>query len=256
MTIQHIFTLCLAWLAAGCGFRSMHLSGEGEVVKQEQVLRPFKEIDIDGTFKCVVSYGRDCAVVLQAHENLLPYVLLSVQGNTLKVMVKKGFNFDEASQPILFVTTPRINAVTLSGVCQLEIAEGTQEYCALKLSGASQFKAPYLVVSDYEVDLEGASRADIYAVQSMKARISGAASLVCNGSLAKGKIAASGASRVDALGAEINNLKLHLSGAAAVKATVLESLDVVASGAAGVEYQGDPKINQKLSGVAYARSSW
>ena len=71
---------------------SEKISGNGNVVKQDREVSSFNSINASGVFNIYFAQGDKESLVVEADENLIPYLETKVEDNTLFIDVKKHIN--------------------------------------------------------------------------------------------------------------------------------------------------------------------
>ena len=87
----------------------------GELVQRDYSLDGFSQVEVSDFFTAEVRQGESHRVVVEAEEELLPYLDVDVRGEALQVGLKSGyiFNFENASQRVE-VTLPALTRVSIS----------------------------------------------------------------------------------------------------------------------------------------------
>ncbi len=189
----------------------------GAVESRDLTLPPFEAIVAGGNFAVQSTSGKAQTVRIAADPETLARVLAKVENKVLRLSLKEespGIWFKRGSRDRteVAVNIPSLRSADLSGACTIT---------ASGLSGAA-----------FKLSLSGASQATLKGkVRELQADLSGA-------------------SRVDARQLETQATDLDLSGASNAKVHASTSLKVSSSGASQVEYKGNPKIQQDVSGVA------
>ncbi len=106
--------------------------------------------------------------------------------------------------------------------------------------------------ASFTIYADGATKTDLYLdVEKLNAQINGASKLTLDGKAAEGKIEATGASKVNAIGMAFENLDVEANGASKISATVKNNLKAEASGVSKIEFAGNPKnVDKNVSGAS------
>lgn len=231
-----LLVLVVALSAQGCvevigGARTIR--GSGNVVTREEDITGFDEVDVSHAFTVDISRGDTFSVVIHVDDNLVEYLEVVKEGNTLKIGLKAGTSVTNATLQGE-VTMPELAGLELSGASHVTITGLTS--------------AKRVVV----VDASGASHlaGDIKAGDA-SFNVSGASHVTLTGSARDVTIDASGASYVDLAGFPMANADVKASGASHVTVKPSGRLDVNASGASHVSYVGSPTLgNVETSGAS------
>ena len=85
--------LALPLLLASCqGIFGKRVHGDGNIKTEDRPVSDFKNVDVSGAAKVLVSQGDHPSVKIEGDENLLPYMEVNQIGNKIEVREKPGFN--------------------------------------------------------------------------------------------------------------------------------------------------------------------
>jgi len=224
-----ILVLCFS----GCVVVSLSdantVSGKGDREKYEINVGEFNRIKVEGN--CEIRYyaAPSNIVTLEVQSNLREYFVVDVQNNELIVRTTK--NISKSSTPVLTVSTPALNSLTISGECTFNANDKIKtDTFILTISGAGEGKA----------ELE---------VNNLKANISGACSFELSGKADNADISMSGAGEFKAFSLQVREATVGFSGAGAIKINCSEKLSINANGAGSIEYKGSPSISLNKNGL-------
>jgi len=169
---------------------------------------------------------------VETDENLIEYLDVHVDGNTLVIKPKKGYNLDPSKEIIVYATAAQFKEIEASGACNIisdNLISGNQELI---------------------IDASGSTNINIQVtLPKLSTHVSGSGEVTLKGTAREfaGSISGSGAIR----GFELvtDNTELDLSGAADAQITANQKLDVEVSGSGDVEYKGNASVNQRISGA-------
>jgi hypothetical protein len=188
--------LCLA--AVGCGSERT-VTGSGNVVSRTVAVKDFTRLEAQQTFQVHVSLGSAPKVVLHADDNVLPELDVGVSGDTLHLKLKSDVSTRQATLRA-DVVVPKLEGISASGASQVEgpvkidertielsgasrtVLTGSAGDLEVDASGASGVDSPELTVGTLDIELSGASRAELTVTDSLSAALSGASSLRYRGS--------------------------------------------------------------------------
>lgn len=117
----------------------------------------------------------------------------------------------------------------------------------LEMGNDSIFKT-----TNFKIYADGATKSDLFLdVEKLDAQINGASKLTIDGKATEGKLEATGASKINAIGMAFENLNVEANGASKVSATVKNNLKAEASGVSKIEFAGNPKnVDKNISGAS------
>ncbi len=227
------FLLFALTLFASCRFfGGERIRGNGNIVNVQRNVGTFNSIEAGGAVTVRLKQEASHLVRVETDENLLEYLEISTDGNTLIIRTKQGFNLDPSKELIVYVAAPQFRRLDVSGASNL-IGDNT-------ISGG-----------ELELDASGASSIDMEVkVSKLQADLSGASTLELNGSAERFSTEGSGASNIKCLDLATEETTLDLSGASNAEISANKQLNIEASGASDVRYRGNANINQKSSGAS------
>ncbi len=211
MNVKRIFVLLFLSLAL-FACDFTKIDGNGKIVtKKIDSVKNISGIDASGAFTIIVNIGEPTMLEVTTDENLMKYIGLRVSDHTLKIYTKESVN--PTKNITIKLTTPHLTEVELSGANDLKISNLDEKELTLECSGASS------------LTLDG-------KVDKLQAEVSGSAEL-------------------NSLELEAQRVRLEISGVAEAKVTARKFLRISASGAAEIEYAGDPElVNTDVTGAS------
>ena len=212
------------------------ISGDGHVVSQQRNTTGFNSIDISGAMKVHIKQDATASVRVETDQNLMEYIEIFNDDNTLVIKQKNGVNLDPSKDIVIYVTAPLFKDIDVSGASHI-IGDGpitANDELGINVSGAS------------DVNLE-------VNVPKLRSELSGSSHLNLKGKTALFSVKASGASGIKGYDLVTDNAELDLSGASDAEVNATEKLNVEASGASRVLYKGKPSISQNSSGASEVR---
>jgi hypothetical protein len=231
-TIIGILLMFTTLTSSGCMY-IIGVDGNGNVKTENRDVSSFDEIKVGGAFNVLLIQGGKEALKVEADENLLPIIETRVSGGTLIITTKEDIR--NAKSLNLYITFRDLSKLNISGACEVK-SEGTLEFETLKFkaSGASEIKMALTadrLLGDY----------------------SGASEITFSGRARDVELDLSGASELKAYDLQTENMRLDISGAGDAKVHATKTLKVEASGAASVRYEGNPSVDQRVSGAGDVR---
>ena len=197
------------------------VNGNGVIKSETRSVGTFSSIDVSGNIDVYVKQDSVVSVRIEADENLLGYVHINADGGTLEIQEEKGFNLESAKGIKVYVSGPSFKRFEASGACDIysenKISSSNEismsatgassiimELNAPKLeaeftgashvtlkgetkifsadgSGASGIKCFELMTEETDVEVSGASHAEVFASVKLDAHASGASSVQYKG---------------------------------------------------------------------------
>lgn len=234
------------------------------VVEARRSSMNFSEIEASRAIRVVVEERTTGNIIVRAPQSVMPYVSLSVKGNTLHATLLSGVPTQRNSNVLAEIYVPyngRLNEITTRSAAKvivkptiscseldleassasfIEIKAGVKQL-SIEASGASQIKAE-LAADELEVELSGASFATLSGqVTEADLDISGASTLrAASLRASKLELECSSASKASALGVACTT---KATGASSIVVESLSVLNASASGASSIRYSGDCQVN-------------
>jgi hypothetical protein len=201
------------------------LIGSGNLETESYAFSDFTELEIGSAFEFEVIQSSSYNIYITADDNVMDYVQVSKDGQTLKIGLRTGLGIllgPVSATLRASVTMPQLRQLTASGA-----SHGT-------VSGFSS-------TEDLDFTVSGASTVtgDITA-RNVQFGISGASTIQLEGSADDIDANASGASRMNLDDFTVNNVDVNFSGASSGTVNLNGRLDANLSGASTLWYIGEP----------------
>ena len=207
------------------------VTGTGDLESYEFKVGEYSGIKIEG--HCEIRYysAPSDTITLEIQPNLRDYYVAEVIGNELIVRATRRISYNQSKTPVLTVSTPVLNSLTVEGACTfIAYDKITAGSFTISMSGAVEGKAE-LDVGRLSINTSGASTFEL----------SGKADTV--------DINISGAGELDALSLLTREATINLSGVGEVRISCSENLRVNAGGVGTVEYKGSPSVDISRGGL-------
>lgn len=213
-----------------------------EPQSETRSLPAFSRIDIDGQVEVTLRQGSKEAVTIEASSQALPHIHTEVHDNTLVITPQGQRHWWDWMLGGGRTRTPRITI----DFTRLERVDA---------AGAVKVNADTLKADDLRLDLAGACSLRVADLQASRLRLdgSGAVKAEMGGKVETQFVDLSGAGSYQAAELASETAVLRVSGAGKAVVNVASKLKVEVSGAGAVEYIGDPRVEQQVSGVAKIR---
>ena len=175
-------------LFVGC--KGVGIKGNGNVVNEKRAIDKFDEISISGAYNVDIYVGEEPSVEISGEENLLQYISTEVEHGELNIYNERSIS--PRKRIVIKVYTPGLNSIStsgasniyaesiyserfvmdLSGAGSIKLNGDTQSFEA-NLSGAGSLEAKDLIAKYVDINISGASSADVYASEKLDASVSG-----------------------------------------------------------------------------------
>jgi hypothetical protein len=214
-------------------FWGKRIHGDGNIKTEDRSVGSFKNVEVGGAAKVMVSQGDQNSVKIEGDENLLPYMEVRKEGDKIVVREKPGYNLIPTNDMKVYVTAPVYNSIDASGACDI--------------IGQTKLSNP----EDLEMHVSGAGdiRMEVDAPR-LSSRLSGSGSIFLKGQTKDAELDISGAGHAHCFDLLSENTKVSISGAGSAEVYASVKLDASVSGAGSVTYKGNATdVSQHVSGA-------
>jgi hypothetical protein len=234
--------LVLGSLAAIAAVSFARNAPTGELVREDRPATGFHRLEIDGQVEVTVVQGTPEGVTVEAPSSMLRRVRTEVRDETLVIHAAQQRGMWQWFSGRRGRRTPRIT-VNLRDVDRIEAA------------GAVSIAADSLKAGELRLDLAGACSLKIRDLQATTLVLDGSGAIKADvaGKVQRQRIDLSGAGSFQASNLASEEAIIEVSGAGKAVVNATHSLEVDISGAGAVEYLGDPKVKQSISGIGKVR---
>lgn len=232
-----LFVLLLAGMNLmlfSCDMNDNHVIPSNKVTTQQFTISDYDMIDASSAFTVYLTFSdTEESIEIEANDNLHQHIEVKKVNNVLEVGFENNFHVTGSATLNAYIKTKNISGYMASGASRFIVEDPIMaNEVSIYLSGASTFTG--------EVESN-----------NLFADLSGASIMNINGKVNSVDLEASGASVVRDYGLGINKLKADLSGASNAQLTIMEEIDIIASGASVLNYKGSAVIaRQDLSGAS------
>ena len=171
-----LFTSIL--LLASCNW--IGVKGSGNIVCQERTASGFYGLTINGVANVNVQSAEDYKLEVTTDDNLQEYVLVEVKNNILYIDTEPGINL-RPTKLIIDVYLPDLQNISLNGVGNVTIAEGSAADLEISLSGVGNIDAQNYQVQNVAIKHSGVGEAIIWATNSLNGTLSGVGNISYKG---------------------------------------------------------------------------
>jgi len=222
--IKTIITIIATLLVTSCNinFNGMEtIMPKGDVVKKQILLNQnFDAIKVSNSINVILTQNNQTDVTVEAQENLLEYITITVEENTLVVKKDKNFGFNSTAN--VFISAPNIEKIKASSASNVNVT--------------SQLK-----VSNLELEVSSAATIDLDVIaKNIEIESSSGSEINITGKVVELNIQSSSGSNVNAENLLSKNAEIKTSSGSTVKANVIENLNAKASSGSDIYYSKTP----------------
>jgi hypothetical protein len=221
------------WIASCDGILGKRIHGDGNIRTEDRPVSNFKNVEVSGAAKVMVSQDDHFSVKVEGDENLLPYIEVIQQGDKVIVRERPDYHLISSSDLRIYVSAPVFNNIDASG--------------AGDIIGQNKITNPEAL----EVHLSGAGdiRLEVDAPR-IQATLSGVGSIYLKGQAKDVAIDLPGAGHAHCYDLLAENTKVEISGAGSAEVYASVKLDATVSGVGTVTYKGNATdVSQSVSGA-------
>jgi len=233
-------------IVAACGKSAIRIKGNGNVSSETRALSTFNMAENEGAFDVYIIQDSVSEVTIEAESNLITYIRTEVQGGVLSIYTKENL---KTTYPIkLYIHTPDINSVKLSGSGLIDLGSVATENMEVVLSGSGDILGS-VNAGHVEVGINGSGSANMNLTCSdIQTSISGSGDMYFIGQATTAYFNISGSGSIRAYELELQNCYADISGSGDMFVNVSGLLDVKISGSGSIHYINYPEIVTNISG--------
>jgi hypothetical protein len=210
------------------------IKGNGQIKKETREVNNYTSLASHGSMDVQIAYGNSNSVVIEADENLLPYIETTVENSKLSIKSKKNVNLKSSSKIVVHVSMTKINSLQLSGSGNINgsgafTSDGKTD---IGVSGSGNLTLEFESFKDLDLSVSGSGNIDLKssATNSINAKVSGSGNIDCSSISSK-------------------DVEARLSGSGNIKVYASNSIDAKISGSGNVYYKGNAQnISSKVAG--------
>ncbi len=230
-----------------------HVNGSGRLKSETRPIGNFHAVNAGSCVHVQLEVGPEPSFKIEAEDNLLSRIKSEVRSDgTLKIW-SRGIN--PSKEIRITLTTPKIDALDISGASEMAAKGVSASKLALNCSGASRLDL-YGTGDNVSVDFSGASQAHLFGIhaKTLSGEINGASNLTAEGAIDAINLTVSGAGQADLAKAPGSKAKVDLSGASNMTVIALDGIDAEVSGSSNLRYKANRDVHVSTSGVGSAHS--
>jgi len=228
-TIKQITFYSLLFLATTGCIENFIIDGNGIPVTEVRPANNFNKVISSGDFEVYITKGMKLEVVVNAEQNILPYIETTFSENTLLISQRSLHNFKTRLPMKVYVTLPVLTGVNQSGSGLITTDYFSAERIGLFVSGSGS------ITTSVDANIVDAS-------------ISGSGWLKITGDATESNLTISGPGNINSHNLMVNNCNAIISGSGYMQVYALKAISARISGSGNVYYTGNPGVETKISG--------
>lgn len=250
------------------------ITGSGNIITRRVNIADFSRIETSRAVHLVVEKRSGREAIIEADDNIMPYVIVEVDGGCLNVGIDDDIkSLNNVTVKVTVPSDGNISAISASSASKVTVqAEIKTPKLMLDASSAANINITKSDVGTCSIDassaanVEGAIKADNCVIDMSSASdvnvallavkcdvtATSAASATLSGEAGDIEITVSSAAKVDAMDLNTRNADVSASSGGSIKITCMKSIDASASSGGSVKYAAkgdlDPELRHTSSG--------
>lgn len=254
-------SLCLLslWLVtAFCMANPRTIHGNGKIVTKVIPITAYEEISLVGSpeFDYTQSHAAPY-LELTIDENLVPYVVIEIEGRTLNVYPKRegrgGASYQlEPTRFHIKSNSEMLKECSIAGSANLRV---TSPLKVTKLEGSvagnggiyfektlSGRKAEFNVAGSGEIETR-----DI-RIENLECSVAGSGEMTLNGEVARASYSVAGSGELHGFGCKAMNAECSVAGSGTIEVYAVDQLDASVASSGDIRYRGNPNVSKSIVG--------
>lgn len=250
------------------------ITGSGNIITRRVNIADFSRIETSRAVHLVVEKRSGREAIIEADNNIMPYVIVEVDGGCLNVGIDDDIkSLNNVTVKVTVPSDGNISAISASSASRVTVeTEIKSPKLMLDASSAANINITKSDVGTCSIDassaanVEGAIKADNCVIDMSSASdvnvallavkcdvtATSAASATLSGEAGDIEITVSSAAKVDAMDLNARNADVSASSGGSIKITCMKSIDASASSGGSVKYAAkgdlDPELRHTSSG--------
>jgi Putative auto-transporter adhesin, head GIN domain len=231
MNKKQLFVLLFAALSLFSCFRGRAIRGSGNVTTEKRQTASFTGVNSESIVSVEVRNGPTAEVVVEADDNLQPYIYTEVKGDELVIGVRRFHSFENCTFKV-YVTAPRLQNISTSGAGSVTSNGVLKDDKSISISSSGV----------------GSITAEVDA-PAVDADVSGVGTIKLSGRSKNYTASVSGAGSIESFDMLSENADADVSGVGHINLHASVKLDASVSGAGDIRYRGAAAVQTSVSGV-------
>ena len=244
------------------------ITGSGNIITRRVSIADFSRIETSRAVHLVVEKRSGREAIIEADDNIMPYVIVEVDGGCLNVGIDDDIkSLNNVTVKVTVPSDGNISAISASSASRVTVeTEIKSPKLMLDASSAANINITKSDVGTCSIDassaanVEGAIKADNCVIDMSSASdvnvallavkcdvtATSAASATLSGEAGDIEITVSSAAKVDAMDLNARNADVSASSGGSIKITCMKSIDASASSGGSVKYAAKGDLDSEL----------
>lgn len=227
--------LALTTVLSQAVYAQNSIVGNGDIVKQQRTIGNFNKLTVRVGMRVRIETGNAGTADLEGESNILEHVVTEVKNGELTVMLAQNKSYNNTKGVTVTIHVAALENILVSTGCSVESnlpiqaenlivsvetgsrltapvsvkklkltvrdgsqanLQGTATEADIRLSGAGRLTADKLTIARADVELDGASRADIHVTETLSASAEGVSTVNYTGNPAVKSMETNGLSKI------------------------------------------------------------
>lgn len=215
------------------------------MAKETREIKDVEKVVLRGYGELTIKQGDQESLEIETDEEFMDHVKTRVENGKLQIdvvgewldRITAFFSRGYESQRIKYnLTVIKLTGLTVSGAARVRVDGLKTEDLAVRLGGAA------------EIDI------DSLDVGSLKVELPGTGNIMVEGKAQEQDVNVSGAGAYSARKLESTSARIRITGIGKAIVQATEDLDISIRGVGSVEYYGNPRVQQSVSGLGHVTS--
>jgi hypothetical protein len=229
----------------------LYIKGNGNIESELRRTGMFDQIENSTPCDIVYKKADTAAILLSADQNILDHIDTEVCNHKLEIRIRPlGIILDYSKRPVITVTSPSLNEISLSGSGSLSADEMSGATVSVKLSGSGDITVNRINCTELSAMVSGSGDIALKLAECTNSDIStsGSGTISVTGQCDKEHARISGSGKIDGRNFITNSATVAISGSGDVYSNVKDYLKATISGSGDIYLYGNPRVDQKRSG--------
>jgi len=216
--------------------QTVNLSGNTKT--ENRPVSGFTKVQLDGIGDLSITMGNTESLVVEADENLLPYIITEVKGGTLIIRMKEDIRLVNMISDVNYTLTAKsLESFELNGLGNITLAPLNTQALTINLDGSGSITVDELVADGFQANLNGLGSLT-----------------VSGGKVNAQDVTLAGAGSYQAGDLESETASISLTGLGSATVWVTGTLDAELTGAGSLDYYGKPQATVNDTGLGSINS--
>lgn len=207
------------------------IDGDGDLATETRQADDFKNVAASGSIDIMLTQAPDFSVQVKGDKNLLPYVIVDVDGNTLKIKTKKGYNLRPKQHLEVDISAPVFNTISSdgSGNVTTQNTLTNKDKISFELSGSGNIQA--------KVDAD-----------ALESETSGSGNVSFSGRADDAEMSVAGSGNIHCFSLTTENTSITINGSGNADVYATKKLNLTVNGSGDIQYKGSATVDSHING--------